>query len=293
MATAFMGYVLPWGQMSFWGATVITNLFSAIPVVGDAIVTWLWGGFSVDNPTLNRFFSLHYLLPFVIAAVVFLHIAALHVPGSNNPLGIEPQTPQDTIPFHPYYTVKDTFGMGVFLIVFAAFVFYAPNYLGHPDNYIPANPLVTPAHIVPEWYFLPFYAILRAITFDITIPFTGIVLIEAKFGGVLAMFGAIAVLFALPWLDTSPVRSARFRPLFRWFTLLLLVDFVVLGWVGGNPAEQPYVAIGQIATAWYFAHFLIVLPLLGKLERPLPLPKSISEAVLGKGAPTGAAMKKA
>lgn len=283
MATAFMGYVLPWGQMSFWGATVITNLFSAIPLVGESIVTWLWGGFSVANPTLNRFFSLHYLLPFVIVAVVFLHVAALHVHGSGNPLGIEPKGPKDTIPFHPYYTVKDSFGTAVFLIFFALFVFFAPNYMGHPDNYIPANPMVTPPHIVPEWYFLPFYAILRAITFDITIPFTGITLIEAKFGGVLAMFGSIAMLLVLPWLDTSPTRSAKFRPIYRQFIALLVIDFVILGYVGGKPAEQPYILIGQFATAWYFIHFLIVTPLVGKLERPLPLPRSISEAVLKKG----------
>lgn len=284
MATAFMGYVLPWGQMSFWGATVITNLFSAIPWgLGDALVTWLWGGFSVDNPTLNRFFALHYLLPFVIVAVVFLHLWALHVFGSNNPLGIDAKGPQDKIPFHPYYTVKDMFGLGVFLIIFAAFVFYAPNYMGHPDNYIEANPLVTPAHIVPEWYFLPFYAMLRAITFDISIPFTGIVLIEAKLGGVLVMFGSILLLFFLPWLDSSPVRSARFRPLYKQFFWLLVIAAVVLGYVGAMPPEQPWVTIGQIATAYYFIHFLIILPLLGKLERPKPLPASISEPVLRSG----------
>ena len=214
MATAFMGYVLPWGQMSFWGATVITNLFSAIPLVGDHIVTWLWGGFSVDNPTLNRFFSLHYLLPFVIVGVVMLHSVALHAVRSNNPLGIEIKGPQDTLPFHPYYTVKDYFGLGVFMIVFALFVFFAPNFFGEPDNYIPANPLVTPPHIVPEWYFLPFYAILRA-TPDIVIPFTNVILIEAKLAGVIAMFGSIVLLFFLPWLDTSPVRSARFRPVYK------------------------------------------------------------------------------
>jgi len=291
MATAFMGYVLPWGQMSFWGATVITNLFSAIPWgIGDALVTWLWGGFSVDNPTLNRFFALHYLLPFLIVGVVFLHLWALHRFGSNNPLGIDAKGPQDKIPFHPYYTIKDMFGLGVFLIAFAAFVFYAPNYMGHEDNYIEANPLVTPAHIVPEWYFLPFYAMLRAITFDISIPFTGIVLIDAKLGGVLVMFGSILILFLLPWLDSSPVRSARFRPLYKQFFWLLVVASVVLGYVGAMPPEQPWVTIGQIATAYYFAHFLIVLPLLGKLERPKPLPASISEPVLkGGGQPQGAA----
>lgn len=283
MGTAFMGYVLPWGQMSFWGATVITNLFSAIPVVGESIVTLLWGGFSVDNPTLNRFFALHFLLPFVLIAVVFLHVAALHITGSNNPLGVEPKGPQDTLPFHPYYTTKDLFGVVLFLIVFAAFVFFAPNYLGHPDNYIPADPLVTPAHIVPEWYFLPFYAILRSITFSITLPFTDIVLIPAKLGGVIGMFGSIAILFVLPWLDTSPVRSSRFRPIFKWWVLLWLVPaFLVLGYVGGKPAEQPYVLLGQIATVMYFVFFL-ALPIIGRIEKPLPLPASIAKPVLGGG----------
>ncbi|OAB54918.1 cytochrome B [Phormidium willei BDU 130791] len=292
MATAFMGYVLPWGQMSFWGATVITNLFSAIPLVGPDIVTWLWGGFSVDNPTLNRFFALHYLLPFVIVGVVFLHLWALHRFGSNNPLGIDAKGPQDKIPFHPYYTVKDLYGLGVFLILFSAFVFFAPNYMGHPDNYIEANPLVTPPHIVPEWYFLPFYAILRAITFDIGIPFTGITIIEAKLGGVIAMFGSIAVLFVLPWLDRSPVRSGRFRPLFKQFFALFVVTCLVLGYMGAMPAEEPYVTISQIATAYYFAYFLIILPLLSVLERPKPLPASISEPVLkGGGTVAGATAK--
>ncbi|HLS69746.1 MAG TPA: cytochrome b N-terminal domain-containing protein [Kiloniellales bacterium] len=287
MATAFMGYVLPWGQMSFWGATVITNLFSAIPWgIGDALVTWLWGGFSVDNPTLNRFFALHYLLPFIIVAVVFLHLWALHSFGSNNPLGIDAKGPQDKIPFHPYYTVKDLLGLGVFLIIFAAFIFYAPNYMGHPDNYIEANPLVTPAHIVPEWYFLPFYAMLRAITFDIGIPFTSITFIDAKLGGVLVMFGSIIILFFLPWLDTSPVRSARFRPLYKLFFWVLVVALLVLGYVGAMPPEQPWVTIGQIATAYYFAHFLIIMPLLGKLERPKPLPASIADPVLKPGPAT-------
>jgi len=281
MATAFMGYVLPWGQMSFWGAKVITSLFSAIPLVGDSITTWLWGGFAVDNPTLNRFFALHYLLPFVIFAVVFLHIAALHITGSNNPLGIEPKGPQDTVPFHPYYTAKDTFGLVVFIMVYCLFVFWMPDALGHPDNYTQANPLVTPAHIVPEWYFLPFYAILRAVTFDIGIPFTSIVLIEAKLGGVIAMFGSIAILFVLPWLDTHPVRSARFRPIYRPLFLLLVVDFLVLGWVGANPAEAPYIYIGQAASLFYFAFFLVIVPVLSRKEKALPLPASIAEAVLG------------
>ena len=270
MATAFMGYVLPWGQMSFWGATVITNLFSAIPVVGDAIVTWLWGGFAVDNPTLNRFFALHYLLPFIIVAVVALHVVALHVHGSNNPLGIDPKGPQDTVPFHPYYTMKDGFGVIVFLIIFAGFTFFAPDYMGHPDNYIPADPLVTPAHIVPEWYFLPFYAILRAI--------------PDKLGGVLAMFGAIAVLFLLPWLDTSRVRSCVFRPIYKWFMLVLVVDVIVLGFCGANPPEGFWVPLARVATLYYFFHFIVLLPILGKIERPLPLPPSIADAVLKKKA---------
>ena len=278
MATAFMGYVLPWGQMSFWGATVITNLFSAFPLVGEWIVTLLWGGFSVDNATLNRFFSLHYLLPFVIVGVVFLHIVALHITGSNNPLGIEPKGPQDTLPFHPYYTAKDSFGLVIYFIVFAGLVFFAPNYLGHPDNYIPANPLVTPAHIVPEWYFLPFYAILRAV--------------PDKLGGVLMMFGSILVWFVLPWLDRSPVRSMRFRPIARICFLLWTVSFLVLLYCGGKPPEEPYVTISRIAAAYYFAYFLVILPLLSRIEKPLPLPESISRAVLGGGPlPAGAAAK--
>ena len=266
MATAFMGYVLPWGQMSFWGATVITNLFSAIPLVGDSIVTLLWGGFSVDNPTLNRFFSLHYLMPFVIAGVVVLHIVALHRFGSNNPIGIDTKGPQDTISFHPYYTIKDVVGAAVFLLLLAMAVFFFPNAMGHPDNYIPANAMQTPAHIVPEWYFLPFYAILRAV--------------PDKLGGVLLMFAAIGVLFILPWLDRSPVRSARFRPVFRIFFWLLLVDCLALGYLGGKPAEGIYVVLSRVATAWYFLHFLVLLPLLGIFENTKPLPKSISEPVL-------------
>ncbi|WP_439577257.1 cytochrome b [Elioraea sp.] len=278
MATAFMGYVLPWGQMSFWGATVITNLFSAIPVFGDSIVAWLWGGFAIDNPTLNRFYSLHYLLPFLIVGVVFLHVVALHITGSNNPLGIEPKGPQDTIPFHPYYTIKDSFGLVIFLIVFAFFVFFAPNYMGHPDNYIPANPLVTPAHIVPEWYFLPFYAILRAV--------------PDKLGGVVLMFASIFVLFVLPWLDTSPVRSMKFRPLARPFFWVFVVACLVLGYCGAMPAEGIWVTISRVGTAYYFLYFLVILPVLGKLERPLPLPASISQRVLGGGpVPAGAASK--
>jgi ubiquinol-cytochrome c reductase cytochrome b subunit len=269
MATAFMGYVLPWGQMSFWGATVITNLFSAIPVVGQAIVTLLWGGYSVDNPTLNRFFSLHYLLPFMIAGVVVLHIWALHIPGSNNPTGVEKKTEKDTLPFHPYFTVKDAFALVCFLMVFVWFAFYIPNFLGHADNYIEANPAVTPAHIVPEWYFLPFYAILRAI--------------PDKLMGVIAMFGSIAILVFVPWLDTSKVKSGAYRPLFRQFFWVFAIVCVVLGWLGAKPPEGGYVIAARICTAYYFAHFLIVLPLLGLFETPRRIPGSIAEAVLGKG----------
>ena len=266
MATAFMGYVLPWGQMSYWGATVITGLFSAIPFVGEGIQTWLLGGPNVDNATLNRFFSLHYLMPFMITGVVFLHVAAIHIAGSNNPLGIDVKSPQDTLPFHPYYTAKDSIGVCVFLLVFAGLVFFAPNFLNHPDNFIPANPLATPAHIVPEWYFLPFYAILRSV--------------PNKLGGVILMFSAIAVLFVLPWLDTSPVRSTRFRPMYKPFLALLVVSFFALGYVGGKPPEGWNVVIGQVATAYYFLHFLVVLPVLGVLEKPLPLPESISRPVI-------------
>jgi ubiquinol-cytochrome c reductase cytochrome b subunit len=278
MATAFMGYVLPWGQMSFWAATVITNLFTAFPFVGEAIVNWLWGGFGVGNPTLNRFFSLHYLLPFVIVAVVFMHLWALHVFKSNNPLGIDVKGPQDEIPFHPYYTVKDLFGLGVFMVIFLAIVFYAPNFLGHPDNYIPADPMVTPAHIVPEWYFLPYYAILRAVP--------DIWFIEAKLAGVIAMFASILVLFVIPWLDTSKVRSATFRPIYKQIYWVLVIDVFVLGYAGSQPAEGTWLIIGRIATAYYFFHMLILVPFIGKIERPKPLPASISEPVLkGGGAP--------
>ncbi|MEE4350061.1 MAG: cytochrome b/b6 [Pacificimonas sp.] len=280
MATAFMGYVLPWGQMSFWGATVITNLFSAIPLIGDSIVTFLLGGFAVDNATLNRFFSLHFLLPFVIAGAVILKIWALHIPGSNNPTGVEVKGPADTIPFHPYFTAKDAFGLGVCLIAFAIFVFFLPNFLGHPDNYIEANALSTPAHIVPEWYFWPYYAILRAFTVDF--------IISAKLWGVVAMFASILLLFFLPWLDKSPVKSMRYRPQMKLWTYVLLADIVVLSICGGAPAEEPFVIISQIATMYYFAHFLIILPIVSANETPLPLPNSISDAVLKGKASTGA-----
>ncbi|MGA9867300.1 MAG: cytochrome b/b6 [Acetobacteraceae bacterium] len=279
MATAFMGYVLPWGQMSYWGATVITNLFSAFPVVGHGIVTLLWGGFSIDNPTLNRFYALHYLLPFIIVGVVFLHIAALHITGSNNPLGIDPKGPQDTLPFHPYYTAKDSVGLCAFLAIWAFIVFFAPNILSDPNNFIPANPLQTPPDIVPEWYFLPFYAMLRSV--------------PNKLGGVCVMFSSILVLFFLPWLDTSRVRSARFRPIFRQLIWVWVVACIGLGAVGAHPPEGIWVIIGRICTLYYFLHFLVILPLLGKLEKPLPMPDSISVAVMRGGGPlpAGAAAK--
>jgi ubiquinol-cytochrome c reductase cytochrome b/c1 subunit len=274
IATGFMGYVLPWGQMSFWAATVITNLFSAIPLVGEAIVTWLWGGYAVGNPTLNRFYSLHYLLPFVIAGVVVLHIWALHVVGQNNPTGIDPKTEKDTVPFTPYATIKDSFLMVCFCIVFAWFAFYLPNYMGHADNYIPANPAVTPTHIVPEWYYLPFYAILRAI--------------PNKLAGVAALGGSIVILAFLPWLDTSKVRSGRYRPLFRQFFWLFVIVCIGLGWLGSKPAEGGYVIASRLLTGYYFAYFIVILPLLGMFEKTKPLPNSIAESVLREGVPIGA-----
>ncbi|MBK6897133.1 MAG: cytochrome b N-terminal domain-containing protein [Alphaproteobacteria bacterium] len=375
MATAFLGYVLPWGQMSLWGATVITGFFTAIPYFGEDLQTLLLGGFSVDNPTLTRFFALHYLLPFVIFAVVFLHIWALHVTGSNNPLGIDTKGPQDTLPFHPYYTIKDSFGLLVFIIIYCVFIFFMPDVLGHPDNYIKANPLVTPPHIVPEWYFLPFYAILRAITFGTNLYLIGSLLcaayafyswmlknekgesllswcylpcliaaavlaipgciiafvpivegsfieklryifsfdflisddlrgtkagfekranidmvlipIPAKLGGVLAMFGSVAMLFVLPWLDTHPVRSARYRPLYKLCFLLLVVIFLVLGYVGSQPADAsvmgvPLILVGLAGTGYYYMYFLVLLPLLSRFEKTKPLPESIHQAVLSK-----------
>ena len=334
MATAFMGYVLPWGQMSFWGATVITNLFSAIPLVGDSILTWLQGGFSIDNAALNRFFSLHYLLPFAIAGLTAMHIWALHHVGNTNPTGVEvrrepEKTKKDTVPFTPFYTVKDLFAIVVFLIFFAAFVYFMPNYLGHTDNYIVANPLVTPAHIVPEWYFLPFYAILRSI--------------PDKLFGVLAMFAAIAVLAILPWLDWSRTRSGAYRPIFRQVFWLFVLCCIGLGWVGAKSPDDPIYAstthteyesveeaeaaraeilsadkgasvsihetidfeandgvgkvhyeltethfafrvihLGQLLTLFYFAYFLVILPLLGLVERPRQTPESIEAAFAAK-----------
>jgi quinol-cytochrome oxidoreductase complex cytochrome b subunit len=264
--TAFMGYVLPWGQMSYWAATVITNLFSAIPLIGQSIVTFLWGGFTVGNPTLNRFYALHYLLPFIILGLVLLHLIALHRFGSNNPLGIDLKGPQDTLPFHPYFTIKDLFGLTVFLLIYALFIFYAPNVLGNSDNYIPANSMQTPNHIVPEWYLLPYYAILRSV--------------PNKLLGVILAFGSIFLMFIVPWLDTSPVRSARFRPVYKWVFWLLVIDVIALGWVGANPPEGLVVTVGQIATFYYFIHFLVLFPVIGKLERPKPLPASIAVAVL-------------
>jgi len=253
MATAFMGYVLPWGQMSFWGATVITNLFSAIPFVGPSIVDWLWGGFCVDNATLNRFFSLHFVLPFAIAGLVIAHIALLHKDGSNNPLGINSTT--DKVSFYPYFYVKDLFSLMCFILFFSIILFYFPNLLGHPDNYIPANPMSTPAHIVPEWYFLPFYAILRSI--------------PDKLGGVAAMGGAIVILLFLPFINTSEVRSTAFRPVFRKSFWFFFANFLLLGWIGQEVVEHPYVLIGQIGTAFYFLFILFFIPAIGLIEKEL------------------------
>src|SRR2546423_5909692 len=274
MATGFLGYTLPWGQMSFWGATVITNFFSAIPIVGESVVTWLWGGYAVGNPTLQRFFSLHYLLPFVIAGVVVLHVWALHVVGQNNPTGIDPKSGQDTVPFTPHATMKDGFMVVLFCLFFGWFVFYVPNYLGHADNYVQANPGVTPTHIVPEWYSLPFCAILPSI--------------PNKLAGVIAMFGSILVLAFLPWLDTSRVKSAPDGPLYRQFFWVFVLVCLGLGYLGSRPAEGGYVIAARILTAYYFIHFLIILPLLGLVETPRPLPNSISESVLKKSGPLSA-----
>ena len=267
MATAFMGYVLPWGQMSFWAATVITNLFSAIPLVGESITSWLWGGYAVGSPTLTRFYSLHYLMRFLIFGLVILHIWALHIPGNNNPVGIDIKQPsKETVPFHPYIVIKDFYALLIFLIIFSGFVFFVPNVLGHPDNYIEANPMVTPSHIVPEWYLLPFYAILRSV--------------PDKLGGVVVMFAAVFILMFLPWLDTSKVRSAVFRPLYKVFFWILVIDVIVLGYIGANPPEGMYLIIGRIATIYYFVHFILIMPLLGFKEKTNPLPMSISDPVL-------------
>ncbi len=292
MATAFFGYVLPWGQMSFWGAKVITNIFGAIPVIGPSLTNLLWGGFAVDSPTLNRFYSLHYLLPFVIAGLVVLHIWALHVPGNSNPVGINVKSKSDTVPFHPYYTVKDGFAISVFLILFAAFVFFMPEALGHTDNYTPANPIVTPPHIVPEWYFLPYYAMLRAI--------------PDKLGGVITLGLAIGCIFALPWIDSSRVRSMRYRPQAKMyffifvFTCLLLglcgahevSDEVIPGVAGFNLGDSninSWVWVSRLGTLAYFG-FFVMLKVLGITEKPLPVPESISTPVLAHPAapPAGA-----
>ncbi len=292
MATAFLGYSLPWSQMSGWGATVITSLFSAIPLVGDSIVTWLWGGFSVDNPTLNRFFALHFTLPFVIFAVVFMHIWALHITGSNNPTGIEIQDKkQDSVPFHPYYTIKDSFGLCVFLAVYAAVSFFAPTMLTHADHFIPFDPLITPSHIVPEWYFLPFYAMLRSMDFNIGIPWTDIVLMDSKLFGVLVMFGSIAMLFILPFIDKHPVKSANYRPRYKIALFIMVISFIILGYVGAMPAEGIWPTVGKIFTAVYFAFFAAVW-WLNKHEKPKPLPKSIHASVLEKNAKKEAALLK-
>jgi ubiquinol-cytochrome c reductase cytochrome b/c1 subunit len=276
MATGFMGYVLPWGQMSFWGATVITNLFSAFPYVGDTIVTLLWGGYSVGNPTLNRFFSLHYLLPFLIAGVVVLHVWALHVAGQNNPDGIDMKSDKDSVPFTPHATIKDMFGVSVFLLLFAYLIFYMPNYLGDADNYIPANPGVTPQHIVPEWYYLPFYAMLRSI--------------PNKLAGVVVMFSSILILVFLPWLDAAKTRSCKYRPLAKQFFWMFVIVSILLGYLGSQPPEGIYVIAGRILTACYFAYFLIVLPLLSVIETPRATPNSIADAVLAKSGKVAAVL---
>jgi len=271
IATAFMGYSLVWGQMSFWAITVITNLFSSldavVPGIGTRLVEWIWGGFAVGAPTLTRLYSLHYLFPFLIAGVVVLHIWALHIPGNNNPTGIDVKSPRETIPFHPYYTIKDGFALALFALFFACFVFYAPNLLSHPDNYIPANPLQTPAHIVPEWYFLPFYAILRAI--------------PSKLFGVAALIGSIAILFFVPWLDTSRVRSTSYRPIYKWFFWAFVLTCIALGYLGSQPPEGVYLVLGRILTTYYFLFFLVVMPVVGWIEKPKALPGSITESVLG------------
>ena len=287
MGTAFMGYVLPWGQMSFHGTAVITGLFGAIPFIGEAIQTWLLGASAVGQPALNRFFSLHYLLPFILAGLTIVHIWAFHSTGNNNPTGVEvrrgskEEAEKDTLPFWPYFVIKDLFALAVILTIFVAIVGFMPNYLGHPDNYIEANPLATPAHIVPEWYFLPFYAILRAFTADVWavqfVQFITFGIVDAKFFGVLAMFGAIAVMALAPWLDTSKVRSGRYRPMFKWWFALLVVDFVVLMWVGAQSTEFPFDWISLIASTYWFAYFLVILPLLGLIEKPLPQPSTIEE----------------
>jgi ubiquinol-cytochrome c reductase cytochrome b subunit len=252
MGTGFMGYVLPWGQMSLWGATVITNLGSAIPLIGDSVVQWFWGGFSVDNATLNRIFSIHYLMPFILVGLVGVHILLLHDTGSTNPLGSESV---NYLPFHPYFWVKDFLGLAFFLLFFSILLFFFPNLLGHPDNYIPANPMVTPPHIVPEWYFLPYYAVLRSI--------------PDKLGGVVAMLASILVMMVLPWINTAEVRSSYFRPLYRVLVWVFIINGFVLGWIGGNVVEFPYVEIGMTATFLHFFIILVMIPGVGILENHL------------------------
>ena len=287
MATGFLGYVLPWGQMSFWGATVITGLFGAIPFIGESIQTWLLGGPAVDNAALNRFFSLHYLLPFVLVALVAVHIWAFHTTGNNNPTGIEvrrgskKEAEADTLPFWPYFVIKDLFALALVLLAFFAVVGFMPNYLGHPDNYIEANPLVTPAHIVPEWYYLPFYAILRAFTADVwavqAVSFLTGGIVGAKFFGVLAMFGSILVMALVPWLDTSKTRSGAYRPMFKFWFWLLALDFMVLMWVGARSTEEPYATISLIASAYWFGYFFVILPVLGWIEKSKTPPATIED----------------
>nr|YP_009255848.1 cytochrome b [Anthopleura anjunae]ANF02874.1 cytochrome b [Anthopleura anjunae] len=257
MATAFIGYVLPWGQMSFWGATVITNLLSAIPYVGTDVVQWVWGGFSVSNATLNRFFSLHYLFPFLLTALAAVHLICLHVDGSNNPIGV--RSDLDKVSFHVYYTSKDWYGIAAFAVFFCSLVYLAPNLLGDPENFIQANPLVTPVHIQPEWYFLFAYAILRSI--------------PNKLGGVVAMFASLLVLFLLPWLHSSRFRGLTFRPLGRIAFWFLIADFLLLTWIGSQPVEEPFILVGQLASVFYFSYFLIIGPLLGYIENRLLFPK--------------------
>lgn len=299
MATAFMGYSMTMSQMGGWAANVILNLVTAVPVVGDDVLRLIQGNFYVSNETVNRFFVLHYLLPFVIVGVVFLHIVALHITGSNNPTGIEPKGPQDTVPFHPYYTTKDVFGLGVFLILYAYLVFYAPLMLTHADHFVEYDPLVTPPHIVPEWYFLPFYAILRSMIYEglfTPLVFLDWIGITAKLLGVLAMIGSIAILFVLPWLDKHPVRSARYRPLYQKFFIVWALNVVLLGYLGALTADAtilgiPAYLIGQVSTVYYFAFFIVILPVLSKVEKAKPLPSSISEAVLEKNKSKGATKK--
>lgn len=257
MLTAFIGYVLPWGQMSFWGATVITNFVSAIPYIGNDIVQWIWGGFSVSNATLNRFFSLHYLFPFVLALLVVIHVVLLHEVGSNSPIGVN--TNSDKVPFHSYYSSKDAYGFILLFIFISILVFYVPNILGDPENYIKANPLVTPVHIMPEWYFLFAYAILRAI--------------PNKLGGVIALVLSILVLATLPFVHTSNLRGLSFRPIGKFLYWSFMMNFILLTWIGSKPVEDPYIFVGQMSSIFYFSYFLIMVPLSGYIENLLVFDK--------------------